>query len=285
MPILALLALVVATALVWAAIYVLGRRRWSATTADIRSRLRRVQVPLPPGTVDLAGLESLPAPVQRYLRQAVRPGSRVPRHARFRQRGQFNLAADGERWRPFDADQLVQLHRPGFDWNARIHFAAGVPVRVHDAYAGGIGWLRASVFGLVDLASISGGGAIAEGELMRWLAESPWYPTALLPGGGVTWRAIDAHSAEATLADGDVRVSLVFVFSDDGLVRGVRAAERARAVGRRLVPTPWEGRFRRYVELEGMRVPGEAEVGWHLDGAYRPYWRGRTVGAAYDCAG
>lgn len=274
---------VVALVLVaWGVAYAAGARRWSALTADIHARLEATRTDGPGGPVDLATLDGLPPPVARYLRAVLRDGQPRLRHVRFVQQGEFNLSADGERWLRFDADQRVQLHRPGFDWNARVHVAPGIPIRVHDAYAGGHGWLRASLFGLVDVADLSGGGAIAEGELMRWLAEAPWYPTALLPGGGVHWRAIDERSAEASLRDGDVAVSLVFRFGDDGLVSGVHAPARSRAVGGRLVPTPWEGRFGDYTTAHGMRVPGRGEVGWHVDGCFRPYWRGRAVSARYE---
>ena len=40
---------------------------------------------------------------------------------------------------------------------------------------------------------------MAEGELMRFLAEAAWYPTALLPSQGVRWQGADERSAFATL--------------------------------------------------------------------------------------
>lgn len=277
-----LVALVAALLVAWALAYALGLRRWSAITAEIRGHMQAARMPPSAGPIDFARLDALPPPVARYLRAVLRDGQARVSRARFVQGGEFNLSPDGERWLPFHAEQVVQVQRPGFDWDARVRLAPGLPIRVHDAYAGGTGWLRASLLGLVDVANLAGGGAVAEGELMRWLAESPWYPTALVPGAGVEWRAIDGRSAEATVVDGGVRVSLVFLFGDDGLVSGVRAPARARTVGRTLVPTPWEGRFRAYETLGGMRVPTQGEVGWHIDGRFRPYWRGRTEHASYD---
>jgi hypothetical protein len=40
-----------------------------------------------------------------------------------------------------------------------------------------------------------GTGEIAEGQLMGFFAEAAWYPTALLPGQGVRWEAVDDSSA------------------------------------------------------------------------------------------
>jgi hypothetical protein len=125
---------------------------------------------------------------------------------------------------------------------------------------------------------------MARGELLRLLAEAVWYPTALLPGQGVSWDAVDAHCARATLNDGAVTASLSFLFGDNGLVTGVRAEARGRTVGDGTIPTPWHGRFWRYEHMEGMLVPQCGEVGWMLESGLALYWRGEIVAAQYAFA-
>ena len=58
------------------------------------------------------------------------------------------------------------------------------------------------MLGLFTVAQAQGQGSdeLARGEFMRWFAEAPWYPTALLPSQGVRWQAVDDTSAQATLA-------------------------------------------------------------------------------------
>ncbi len=63
---------------------------------------------------------------------------------------------------------------------------------------------------------------------MRYLAETPWYPGALLPGHGITWQPLDDDSAVAVVDDGDVVVRLAFAFGDDGPVASVYAEDRYR---------------------------------------------------------
>ena len=46
---------------------------------------------------------------------------------------------------------------------------------------------------------------IAEGELMRFLAETPWYPTRLRT---LDWQPVDANTAKATLQDHGATVTL-----------------------------------------------------------------------------
>lgn len=279
-----ILAILLLLAVAWAVAFHAGAHRWSGITRDLRTRLVAAGVaPAAAATsVDLDAVEALPPPVQRYLRLVLRDGQPRVTGLRVVHRGTFNVATEGERWFPFESEQVVTTRRPGFDWNGSVRVAPGIPIRVHDAYVAGDGVLRASLLGMVDLADLSGGGALAEGEMMRWLAESPWYPTVLLPGGHVEWAPIDAQSARATVTDGEVRVSLVFHFGDDGLVGAIRADARGRMVGARTTPTPWEGRFWDYAEHGGMRVPTKGEVAWRVGGRLLPYWRGEVIDATYS---
>jgi hypothetical protein len=261
-----------------------GAARWRSATADLRVRLDAARSPLGAAVVDFRHLEGLPEPVDRYVRAVLTERQPMVAGARVRHRGTFNAAETGDRWRPFTSDQKVVTRRPGFDWDARIVMAPGLIVRVHDAYVAGEGILQAALFGLVPLVEVRGRGAVAEGELMRFFAESAWYPTALLPGEGIRWEAADDRSAYGTLTDGPLNVRLLFTFNAEGLLETVRADARARRVGDALIPTPWEGRFWNYHVRGGMRVPLDGEVAWLLpDGAW-PYWRGRIVEIDYEFA-
>ena len=192
--------------------------------------------------------------------------------------GTFRL---GERWLDFTSSQRVVLSQPGFDWDARIRLLPCLAFRVHDAYVAGEGILSARLLGWPIL-SLRGTTDLARGELMRFLAEAAWYPTALLPSQGVRWTAVDDRRARATFADGRAQVSLTFSFGTDGLVEAVRAEDRGRMVRGEAVPTPWEGRWSHYAESDGMQVPLEGEVAWILPEGRKPYWRGRITRLEYE---
>jgi hypothetical protein len=51
-------------------------------------------------------------------------------------------------------------------------------------------------------------------------AEAALYPTRL--SRDVRWEAVDAHSAHATLTEGDISITMLFTF-DEGLLGNVRA--------------------------------------------------------------
>ena len=278
------IVLIVAPLALAALLAVCGACRWTRGSRKLHARLEAARTPVHPLRVELGEIEGAPAPVQAYLRAALTDGHPMVAGVRVRHSGTIDMGETTERWRPFSSKQRVIVQRPGFDWDARVRMMPGLVVRVHDAYVAGEGMLHAELFGLLTVADLRGTRDIAEGELIRFLAETAWYPTALLPGQGVRWDAVDARSARATLSDGPTSVTLLCTFAPDGMIERVRAEARGRMVGKEIVPTPWEGRFWNYAERDGMRIPLDGEVSWVLPEGPRPYWRGRITEIAYEFA-
>ena len=273
-------ALVLVAVLVCARLY--GAYRWNAGTQELRARLEASRAPVRPLTVDFRELASLPVPVQRYFRVVLEEGQPMVAGVRVRHAGTFNMGETTDQWKPFTSDQKVVTQRPGFDWDARIAMLPGLPVRVHDSYVAGEGTLHASVLGLLTVADQRGADDMAEGELMRYFAEAAWYPTALLPSQGVRWEAVDDRSAHATLTEGDISLTMLFTFDEQGPIETARAESRGRMVDGQAIPTPWRCRFWSYEERGGMRVPLEGEVAWLPPEGEKPYFRGRITGIVYE---
>jgi len=124
------------------------------------------------------------------------------------------------------------------------------------------------------VADVHGGGEIARGEFMRWLAEAAWYPTALLPSQGVRWEAVDDASANATIVDGSLTVTLLFGFDDAGPIASVRAAARGAGVGKDMVMLPWVCTLSNYQLQQGMLLPMAGEAAWQRPEGRRTYFRG-----------
>jgi hypothetical protein len=267
-----------------AAALVYGSQHWKANTRKLHKRLEAARIPLA-GAVDFGKLDSLPSPVERYFRVVLKDGQSAVAAVSLEHSGAFNIRDDASKWKPFTSVQRVITQRPGFDWDARIIMMPGLPVRVHDAYVAGEGLLDAALFGLVPLARIRGTGAIAQGELMRFLAEAAWYPTVLLPCACLHWEAVDDRSANATFTDGPNTVRLLFHFNEEGLVDTVRAEARGRVVGNQVIPTAWQARVWNYEDRDGICVPLDGEVAWLLPDGPRPYWRGHLTSVEYEFIG
>jgi hypothetical protein len=160
----------------------------------------------------------------------------------------------------------------------------GLSARVVDCYIAGEGLLHAAVLGLFTVARTEGGGEIARGEFMRFFAEAAWYPTALLPSQGVRWEAVNEHSANATLMEGPLAITLLFTFNDAGLISSVRAAARGGMVGGEVVMMPWVCSLSDYQVRDGMTVPITGEAAWMRPEGLKPYFRGTMTSVRYEIA-
>ncbi|MBA3624045.1 MAG: hypothetical protein H0W48_06280 [Methylibium sp.] len=169
------------------AAHALGAYRWEGATNALVSRLNEARAAAQPRTVDFAGLGSLPAPAQRYFRAALTDGQAFVGAVRLEHTGSFNMSETGEQRKAFSSSQWIVTTRPGFVWDGRIAYAPGVPVRVHDAYLAVRPSFTPPCWAWVSLVDLRGTPDLARGKLMRYLAEAPLVPTALLPSQGVRW--------------------------------------------------------------------------------------------------
>ncbi len=262
-----------------AAIY--GSYRWKLDTDRLRTKLINGRRTIEPEIYNPKEIEDFPAPVQRFFKTVLKDGQAIVAAVELSQQGQFNMSETESKWSPFTATQLVTTQRLGFDWDARIQMAPGVNAFVHDTYLLGEGSLHASLLGLFTVANRHGAPEDNQGELLRFFAETTWYPTALLPSQGVRWDTIDDTSARATLTDGTTTVSLVFQFNAQGAIATMRAEARYRE---KLTTMPWSGRFWDYSTRNGMLIPLQGEVGWEYPDGIRLYYKGQITEINYEFA-
>lgn len=259
-----------------------GKNRWERETRDIRQRLEAAHIPIHSDKFSTREIDSLPLPVKRYFLAVLQDGQPMIRATTIEHEGSFTLSVTKVKWMRFTSTQRVITNRPGFDWDARITLMPGVDVLVHDAYVEGEGILHASLFGLHTVAEVRGIPEASEGEFLRYFAEAVWYPTALLPGRGVRWEAVDDISAKASIRDKNITLTMLIRFNREGLIESFRAESRARFVDGATVPTPWEGKLWRYEKHNGMFIPMEGEVAWVLPDGPRPYWRGSITKIRFE---
>lgn len=264
-----------------------GNVSWSRKSNEFTTRLHEDAAG--PAVYNEEEIADLPAPVQRYFRNALTDGQPIIRGLFAHQSGTFNMGQDEDQWKPFTAEQTVRTGHPGFLWDARIRMLPILPVHVHDAYIDGAGYLHGALFGAVTVMEMSNTRELAHGEFLRFLGETAWYPTALLPSQGADWEAVDNSSARVTLTDpgaegGALSATMLFRFNEENLIESVYAEERGAEVNGEMVPTPWEGRWWSYEERDGMLVPTEGEVAWLFPDRRKPYWRGRMDELNYEFA-
>jgi hypothetical protein len=271
-----------ALVIVFIGLTAIGAWRWGEGTKTLLTRLEAARQPPASARYDPRELEGLPTPVQRYFRAVLKDGQSIIAAASVEHVGTFNMGETTDQWKPFTSQQRVVTRRPGFVWNGRVMMMPGMPVMVHDAYIAGEGILHPAILGLFTLINLRGTGDVAQGELMRFFAEAAWYPTVLLPSQGVHWEAVDERSANATLTDGRISLTLLFRFNGQGLIESVLAQARGRTVGDKIVMTPWEGCWSDFEVRDSMRVPLKGEVAWLTPEGRKPYWRGTISSLRYE---
>jgi len=193
-----------------------------------------------------------------------------------RQRGSLRTDVRGSRWLPFDADQVI-VPSVGFVWMARVWFTRFFRVDVRDALVNGAGSGQVSLMSALTIARHERVPEVTSGSLHRYLAEGVWCPSALYPSEALCWTAIDDSRALATLTDHGTSVSLEFRFAATGEVTGIYTPGRWGAFGQGYSKVAWEGHFRDYQRRAGCVIPLDADVGWYVDGAWQPVWRGRVI--------
>ncbi len=266
-----------------------GGARWAEMirthTSQLDSGSVDAQGRLPsPARFCMHELEGLPAPVQRYFRAVLTDGQPIIAAATIEMAGTMNMSATAEQWKPFTSRQRVITRKPGFLWDAEVIMFPGLPAHVEDSYIAGHGRLIAKLFGLFGVADSQGTGEIARGEFMRYFAESPWYPTALLPSQGVQWEAVDDACANATIVDGPITLTLLFRFNDTGMIASVRAEARGASVGKDgvMVMLPWDCALSDYQPQGGILVPMTGEAAWVRPEGRKVYFVGHVKKLSYE---
>lgn len=229
-----------------------------------------------------ADLDGLPEPVRAYFATVLEEGQPYVGSVRLEQEGELRLTDASSPWRSFTATQHITVDPPGFFWDAAVSLGPLLSLHIRDLFQDGDGTAAVSLFGVVPLDGAEPSPELNEAELVRYLAEAVWYPTALLPREGVEWEPVDENSARATIEHDGVSASLTFTFNDADEVTRVHADERYRRVDGGYEPTPWTGYWHDYETRHGMRVPTAGEVVWHLPEGDMTAWRGRIVASSYD---
>jgi hypothetical protein len=108
-----------------------------------------------------------------------------------------------------------------------------------------------------------------------------WFPTALLPSAGVTWQAVDDHSAIAALTDGGTTVAMTFFFDDTGDVVRLTGDRYYDEHGTSTL-RPWIVTCGGYDTHNGVRIPTDCEVAWQLPSGLLPYFRCHVTHVDYE---
>jgi hypothetical protein len=225
-------------------------------------------------------LRDLPAPVKAWLEASGVVGRPRAATVRLRQRGELR-ARPGMPWMPVRAEQYFSVDPPGFVWRADATMMHVLPVAARDRYADGRGQMlikAASVINVVDAADDK----IDLGAMLRYLGETIWFPSAALEPY-ISWDAIDATHARATMRYAGRTVAAVLTFDGRGRVARFDA-RRYLGGGPAATLTPWFAVCSEWRRFDGVEIPTRGEVGWELPGGRFTYFRWEITDAQLNHA-
>jgi len=250
----------------------LTERRISREVDDLFAASRGKE----PAVVTEAGIAGLPEPVQRWLRYAQVVGKPRPSSVRLKMEGQFRLGED-KGWMPFEAEEYYTTDPPGFVWSVSMEMAPLLTIRGRDRYVEGEGGIDMRLLGTIPVARKSGG-ALDQGAMLRYLNEIMWFPAAAV-SPYITWKGVDANSAEATMSYGGVTAAATFVFDGHGKLETMTAQRNNDSKGQAL---PWSTPITSYGQFAGVRIPVAGEAIWTYDTGDFSYIRLRVTDLEYD---
>lgn len=217
-------------------------------------------------------INSLPAPVQNYLELTGIIGKEKIKTVRLKQKGLFNI--NGKKWTSMNAEQYFSVESKEFIWKAR----SGI-ISVVDQFVQGIGNLKVKLFGVIKLGE-SKGIEIDQGEILRFLTEIIWFPSAFT-ADYICWDAIDDNTSKATISCGKNSASANFHFTSSGEIEKI-TAKRYREVKGDFELNDWEISNLEYKEYHGITLPYKAHVTWKLESGDLCYYKFEITGIAYN---
>lgn len=233
-------------------------------------------------TFSFNDLEGLPEPVQRYFKYALRDGQEHIKFVRLKQIGKFRMK-ENQPWMPIKAEQYFTTEDPAFIWRVKFTMAPFIWIDGRDMYYQGKGSMLIKVLSTITVADAAGS-EMNVSTLIRFLAEAPWLPTALLPSDYIEWKEIDSNSAQAVIKDNGYTASGIFTFNEKGEIIKFVTNDRYMEVDVKYFKEQWVGYYRNYQKIEGMKIPIGGEVEWNLSDKDVQYAKLKITDIQYNIA-
>lgn len=210
--------------------------------------------------IDFRDLKGLPLPVEKYFRTVLKEGMPYIKTVRTKHEGVFKTRLKSS-WGSIKGEQYFIAARPGFVWKGRTKIYSAT-----DSYIEGKGKFKLWLFSIIPVVNRAGD-RLSHTELLRWLGETVWFPTALLSDESLSWKPID-----------DVTAKLIYDYNGKAVVYIVHFSER-NVIWKFECMRPdrfgklrkWEGLASAYQWHNDFYIPTKVEAAWIFEGLRCPY--------------
>lgn len=225
-------------------------------------------------------LSTLPAPVQRYFDFVFPKGIVKAQVVRVTAQGQFRRPQT-ETFSFTTAEQVIAIGEPALVFSATTPIVTGIWARAYDFFANGEMEMKAKVLSLFTVVDEAETPELNQISLRRWLLESALFPQALLPGGPVSWEAIDQHSARAIVTANGQRATMVAHFDKQGRMTHMVAEEDGDLL------TPYHGSGEHvarsdYRDVGGVMIPHRLIISRASDGQIFPFFDAEITDISFE---
>lgn len=207
-----------------------------------------------------AQLAGLPVPVQHYFRHVLKDGQPYINYVRLKHHGRFKTSVRGK-WETITGEEYFTVNKPGFIWKGKLNRLTAI-----DSFIAGEGRLKIYLFSIFRIANGSGS-KFSQGEVLRWLGESVWFPTALLPNDQLNWEPINDYQAKLIFTYKKLVVFYIVTFND---TYEIIQLETKRYMGSNELET-WIGKLSNYKLLNNIMIPTTIQAIWNLKQNDFPY--------------
>lgn len=224
-------------------------------------------------------INNLPEPVQRYFKYSLQNNSHYISYVKLKHEELFRQN-QGQGWISIVGQEYFTAENPGFVWIGKMKPYPILWIDGKDEFIDGRGNFQIKLLSLFTVADTKGNES-DESELMRWLAETPWFPTSLLPNKYLHWKEIDSSSSKAIIEYGKIKVEVIFYFNEQGQIVKLNA-DRYRTVNNSYSKDKWIGYYTDYTKVNGMMIPKEIEAAWNLSSGEFSYAKFKITDIEYN---
>lgn len=216
-------------------------------------------------------LQNLPEPVQRYFKLVLPEGQPYISYIRLEHDGQFKIGPD-KKWTNIEGEQYFTTQSPGFIWKGSTNMFTA-----RDMFLSGKGSLTVSLFSVIRIVDAKGE-KYDDGELLRWLAESVWFPTNFLPSDNLGWTAVNSDQAELIFTFDKKELNYLVTFNQNGEIVSFQTKRYMNEDSLEI----WEGKVSSYKRINGMLIPTMIEAVYKLKTGDYSYAKFNLKNIEYD---
>jgi Family of unknown function (DUF6920) len=204
----------------------------------------------------------LPTIIEKWLENSNVGGYKQSSTVRLKQKGRMRTKIDGK-WMPFEAIQTFNLQDPSFVWVTKVKATPFLNLLGRDKLQKGKGEMLIKLASLIPVVNEKSNAKINQGAMLRFLAETCWFPQAAL-SNYISWKTINDSSAEASFTYNNKTVSGIFKFNK---MSDFKSFEGQRYFGGKEDSNleTWYIEAQEYKTFNGIRIPYKNKVTWKLD--------------------